>query len=676
MAAQTKLEIKFNKQLSTTSLKLNDGNYIPQVGLGTYLKSRTMKYFRNSNIKLSAEKIEKDKKEDEKEEREFANAVQVAIKAGYRHIDTAQVYRTEFVIGHALKQLFNDNIIKREQLFITTKIAKDIREPNKIRESIESSLNDLQLDYIDLFLIHSPHTKNKDSDRGHDVINLYKILHEYKTNGKIKSVGVSNFGIKHLEILEKSLPNLPLPVVNQIECHPFLQETEIIEYCQKKNILIESYSPIAQAVETVKNDDLLKELAKKYKKTFAHIMLRWQIQRGFILLPKSVTPQRIISNGDLFSFQLTKNEMNKLNCLGQDELRICWNPLTVPWDDTYNDHDDEEKKDDDQVNVQLKTRKIKLNDGVEIPQIGLGTFSYKHVFRFENAPEDKTEKKELTNKEKEKQKQEDENEKQAFKNAVIYAIKIGYRHIDTAEMYRIQDIIGQALKELIKDGIIKREDVFISSKVDEDVRSVESVKKSVQQTLKDLQTDYIDLYMMHSPNSLLKEDSGKRGQDVLDVYKQLFEMKKEGKIRSIGVSNFNISHLKSIKKAGLSLPSVNQFELNCFLYNKELIEYCKSENIAIEAYCPLARGKQSNNQYLNMLSDKIGKNKNWAHIMIRWAIQKGFIVLPKSVTPKRILANGDVFDFEIEENEMMSMEQLYSENLRCSWNPLTAIWDV
>eukprot|EP00486_Rosalina_sp_Unknown_P003685 CAMPEP_0201575570 /NCGR_PEP_ID=MMETSP0190_2-20130828/20857_1 /ASSEMBLY_ACC=CAM_ASM_000263 /TAXON_ID=37353 /ORGANISM="Rosalina sp." /LENGTH=678 /DNA_ID=CAMNT_0048005375 /DNA_START=26 /DNA_END=2062 /DNA_ORIENTATION=- len=678
MAAQSQAEIKCNDDLAKTTLKLHDGNSIPQVALGTYLKSRAMKSFRSSNIKMSEEQIAKDKKEDEKEEKEFGNAIKVAIQAGYRHIDTAQVYRTEVVIGNALQELYKDNIIKREELFLTTKIARNVRDPKEIRESIENSLKYLQTDYIDLMLIHSPHSQNRNGLKGHDVIELYKILHEYREKGKIKSVGVSNFGLKHLEILEKSVPDLPIPVVNQIECHPFLQETEIIEYCQKKNILMESYSPIAQAVETVRNDQLLNKLAKKYNKTFSHIMLRWQIQRGFVLLPKSVTPKRIISNGDLFSFQLTEDEMKELNGLKEEELRICWNPLNVPWDDNYGTEEAEKIKNSDPVNEALKTTKIKLNDGIEIPQLGLGTFSYKHVFRFENAPEDKTERKEPTEEEKEKLKQDDEKEKQQFKDAVIYATKIGYRHIDAAEIYRTQDVIGEALQELYKDGIVKREEIFITSKVAGEVRTAEAVSQSVDQSLKDLQTDYIDLYLIHSPHSSLTEDSGKRGQDVLDVYKQLHELKKQGKIKSVGVSNFNVTHLKSIEKAGLPLPSVNQIELHCFLVEQEIIDYCKSKNIMMEAYCPIARGneKARNNEYLNQLGGKAGGKRNWAHIMIRWCIQKGFIVLPKSVTPERILANGDVFEFAIEEHEMKTLEELQKEKLRVSWNPLTVVWDV
>merc|ERR1719373_969472 len=130
-----------------------------------------------------------------------------------------------------------------------------------------------------MILIHSPHTDSKDGEKGKDVIVIYKILHEYKSKGKIKSVGVSNFGIEQLKILKKACPKLPVPVINQIECNPFLQELELIDYCSKNGTLIQSYCPLAQCKPKVRDDETLKALAEKYKKTFAHIMLRWQIQK-------------------------------------------------------------------------------------------------------------------------------------------------------------------------------------------------------------------------------------------------------------------------------------------------------------------------------------------------------------------------------------------------------------
>eukprot|EP01084_Bolivina_argentea_P173340 300222_1 len=203
---------KVNQRLETETVRFNDGNNIPIVGLGTFLSSRAGKYFRTAEqiSNLTPAQIEQDRLDDLKEEKEFTDAVIFAVKHGYRHIDTAQVYRTEVVIGKALQTLFRNNIVNREELFITTKVSETIRKLDEVRQCINDSLSDLQLDYIDLFLIHRPYTNNPTGSRGYDVIEQYKILHEYRKQGKIKSVGVSNFGIKHLQILERACPYLPL----------------------------------------------------------------------------------------------------------------------------------------------------------------------------------------------------------------------------------------------------------------------------------------------------------------------------------------------------------------------------------------------------------------------------------------------------------------------------------
>eukprot|EP00484_Ammonia_sp_Unknown_P024829 CAMPEP_0197035990 /NCGR_PEP_ID=MMETSP1384-20130603/13625_1 /TAXON_ID=29189 /ORGANISM="Ammonia sp." /LENGTH=229 /DNA_ID=CAMNT_0042466111 /DNA_START=31 /DNA_END=717 /DNA_ORIENTATION=+ len=229
MAAQPDImneaaSIPLNEKLISTTLTLHDGTTIPLVGLSTF----------DTNNNASAQESEQSKKK----ETEFRDAILFAVRNGYRHIDTAQTYGTESAVGEAVKMLIAQNVIKREDVFLTTKVAQNKRKPDEIRECIEQSLKELQVEYIDLMLIDSPHSNSLSGAKGNDVIDLYKILHEYKAKGKIKSVGVCNFGVKHLEILEKSCPDLAVPSCNQIECHPFRQETEVIQYCQKKGIAI------------------------------------------------------------------------------------------------------------------------------------------------------------------------------------------------------------------------------------------------------------------------------------------------------------------------------------------------------------------------------------------------------------------------------------------------------
>ena len=209
----------------------------------------------------------------------------------------------------------------------------------------------------------------------------------------------------------------------------------------------------------MRNNATLTELAKKYNKTFSHIMLRWQIQRGFILLPKSVTPKRIISNGDLFDFELTEDDMAKLNDLGKENFRVCWNPLNEPWDDNYNQKPtkkkDEEKKNKEEdldqqigdaldeilserytdeeaeevaVNKKLGEIVLKFNDGNVIPQVGLGTFLLSRTRKYFRKKDV-----ELSAEQIEQDKKDDAKEEKEFRDAVLSAVRCGYRHIDTAQ---------------------------------------------------------------------------------------------------------------------------------------------------------------------------------------------------------------------------------------------------
>ena len=320
-----------NPHLSKTCKTLNDGTVIPQIGLGTWQQRTAIKTYIDPSVPRSKEQISQDQQEDIEDFKAFADAVEFAIKHGYRHIDTAQMYRTEKVIGNVIKRMLqNDASLNRSDIFITTKLEKRIRQPQDVRDSIAASLANLQTPFIDLFLIHSPHSSNKQGERGMDVINAYKILHEYKRRGYIRSVGVSNFGIKHLEALQRH--KLPLPSVNQIEVHCFLYEGELIEYCKQKGIEIQAYCPIARADERVVKNDLLNELGVKYGKTWAQIMIKWLQQKDFIVITKSTKLDRIVQNGNIFDFEIDERDMKRLDGLNDQKIRVSWNPLDEPWD--------------------------------------------------------------------------------------------------------------------------------------------------------------------------------------------------------------------------------------------------------------------------------------------------------------------------------------------------------
>lgn len=267
-------------------IKLNDGNSIPQVGLGLWQIT---------------------------DEKKFSKAFNAAIEAGYRHFDTAQAYHNEAYLGRAIKQ----SKISRQEIFITTKIAVQNFGDKKSRKSFEQSLKNLDISYVDLLLLHFPVPVLRKK--------TWLAVEELKTQGLTKSIGVSNFTPRHLLSMEEYAKELPS--INQVEMHVFLQQSKLREYCSKKGIVVEAYSPLAHA--KAMDNQVIKQLSDKYNKSYAQIMLRWALQQEVVIIPKSVNPDRIKENIDIFNFKLSNVEIDLLK--KQDKnLRTCWNPELVP----------------------------------------------------------------------------------------------------------------------------------------------------------------------------------------------------------------------------------------------------------------------------------------------------------------------------------------------------------
>ncbi|CAO3600794.1 unnamed protein product [Absidia cylindrospora] len=243
--------------------------------------------------------------------KEAQDAVKWALDAGYRHIDTATVYRNEGDVGIALK----NSQIPREEVFITTKLHQRDQGYDSAIAALETSLTKLQLSYVDLYLIHSP-LPGKERR-----LASWKALEELHRAGKAKHIGVSNYGVKHLEELMAHCEIKP--VVNQVEITPYLQRQDIVDYCKKHDILIESYSPLTQGIKL--QDKPLVAVAEKHKKTTSQVLIRWAIQKGYVPLPKSVTKSRIISNADVFDFTLNDEDMAALDAL-DEHLVTEWDP--------------------------------------------------------------------------------------------------------------------------------------------------------------------------------------------------------------------------------------------------------------------------------------------------------------------------------------------------------------
>ncbi|HRX11505.1 MAG TPA: aldo/keto reductase [Draconibacterium sp.] len=270
-----------------SKVKLNNGVEMPWFGLGVFMS---------------------------KEGEEVENAVKVALQNGYRHIDTAAIYKNEKGVGNAIKT----SGVPREEIFITSKVWNTDQGYKTTLAAFEESLEKLQTGYLDLYLVHWP--------KGKRSVETWKALEELYKKGSVKAIGVSNFLVHHLEAF---LPECKIiPAVNQYEFHPELLQPDLLEYCRKNGIQPEAWSPIMKG--RVNEVPLMQELAAKYGKTPVQIVLRWDIQKGVVTIPKSVTPERIISNSMIFDFELSEADIAKIDKLDKNK-RIGFHPDEIPF---------------------------------------------------------------------------------------------------------------------------------------------------------------------------------------------------------------------------------------------------------------------------------------------------------------------------------------------------------
>ncbi|OEC02348.1 glyoxal reductase [Lysinibacillus sphaericus] len=240
---------------------------------------------------------------------DLAEAVKTAIAKGYRSIDTAQVYRNEESVGRGIRAAIDEGLVAREELFITSKVWNDGLSYKETLAAYASSLEKLGLDYLDLYLIHWPGLDTS-------YIEAYKALEKIYQDGRVRSIGVSNFHVHHLEHLLKE--TTVIPVINQIEFHPHLTQEEVRNYCKEHRIQVEAWSPLMNG--SLLEEALIQQLASKYNKTPAQIVLRYDVQHGVVTIPKTMTPSRMTENLDVFDFALADEEMAQLDAMN-DGLR-------------------------------------------------------------------------------------------------------------------------------------------------------------------------------------------------------------------------------------------------------------------------------------------------------------------------------------------------------------------
>jgi len=260
----------------SSTTKLNNGVEMPWLGLGVFLSE---------------------------EGAEVENAVKSALTNNYRHIDTAAIYKNERGVGKAIKE----SGIPRSEIFLTSKVWNTDQGYQSTLNAFDESLEKLQTDYLDLYLIHWPKAQRS--------VETWKALEELYEAGRVRAIGVSNFLVHHLE--DFLLHCKVVPAVNQVEFHPELIQPDLLKYCQKKGIQLEAWSPIMKG--RVNDIPVMQEIAAKYGKTPVQVVLRWDIQKGVVTIPKSVKAERIISNADFFDFELTPEEMARIDALDQNK---------------------------------------------------------------------------------------------------------------------------------------------------------------------------------------------------------------------------------------------------------------------------------------------------------------------------------------------------------------------
>jgi len=265
---------------------LNNGVKMPRLGLGVFLSEAGY---------------------------ETQNAVLMALEAGYRHVDTAAVYGNEKDVGLAVKA----SGLKREEVFITSKLSTFDMEDHKSREGVLKSLDNLDIEYIDLYLVHWAATNYREG--WEELISFYE-------EGLLRSIGVSNFQTHHLHEIEGVGP---VPATNEIELHPYFQQRELKKYCEDKGIIIEAWAPLGGVDHLCIDEPIIQNIAEKHGKTGAQVAIRWHLQTGNIVIPKSVRRERIIENSQVFDFSLDDKDMSAIAAMDENK-RLYWDPMR--WD--------------------------------------------------------------------------------------------------------------------------------------------------------------------------------------------------------------------------------------------------------------------------------------------------------------------------------------------------------
>ncbi|WIA08297.1 hypothetical protein OEZ85_007740 [Tetradesmus obliquus] len=656
--------------------RLNSGYDIPLVGLGTWKSSPG----------------------------QVRAAVLAAVRCGYRHIDCAAAYNNEHEIGAALEELLAEGVVTRDQLFITTKLWNS--DHGNVEAALRRSLAALRLTYLDLYLIHWPVTGCSGPVLTPSTGETWAAMEGCVEAGLTRSIGVSNFSRAKLQQLLDS-PQLKIrTAVLQIEAHPYWPNSALLSWAAAQGLHVTAYSPLgspdserllnrpkhtaaaadapagsssaAAAVEApqLMQHPMVQEMARRHGKSGAQVLIRWALQRSTSVLPKSANPERIKANLDVLSWSLADADMAALSRLAEvAPQRMVDGSFWLSEQGPYKTLEDlwgEPQPDLQALRQQVLGRytnldkpqpTAQLSSGAVMPLLGLGTWK---------------------------------SEPGQVRAAVLAAVRCGYRHIDCAAIYGNEQEVGAALAELLAEGVVSRQQLFITGKLWNSSHGAKDVQPALNKTLLDLGLDYLDLFLIHWPvtgcsGPVLTPSTG-------ETWAAMEACVEAGLTRSIGVSNFSRVKLQQLLDSPqLKIrPVVLQIEAHPYWSNSALLSWAAAQGLHVTAYSPLGspdsaaimqRGDDARRLLeepaLLRIAEQCGKSP--AQVLIRWALQRGTSVLPKSANPGRIASNFDVLDWQLTPEDQQALSSLpYRQrmvsgvmwlNPRGPYKTLQDLWD-
>jgi len=641
------------------SIRLNSGYSIPLVGYGTWAKVQ------NDTVKGV-----------------IKTTVLEALRAGYQHIDCAAYYNNESEVGEALAEAFTSGLVQRSELFVTTKLWNNQHEPHQVRGAVEKSLRELRVDYLDLFLMHWPVTGRPGPEVKPSLHETWRAMEDLVRQGLVRSLGVSNFSPTKLASLLHDIAGSGgdgiRPAVCQVEMHPYFRNQALLSFCRAEKIHVTAYSPLGSpdsatllgrdnapritpssssaasrsdpyaGITGPLYDPDIQSIAQRLGRSVAQIILRWNLQRGVSVLPKSTNPDRIKANLDLFSFSLAQPDFDAISVIRHQQRMVdgqAFLSALGPYK-TYQDLWDEPALPapggGSLFLPSLKTPVARLASGYDIPLLGFGTWKAKPG---------------------------------ECRRAVWEALACGVRHLDCARVYFNQREVGAALQDAIATGYVSRKDIFLTSKIWNTDHN--RVREACEETLEELRVEYLDLLLIHWPVqwALPLPLSAQGGLTVVTpltrVWEEMERLVTDGLVRSIGVSNFGPRKLAEIVRIAKIPVSVVQSEMHPYFRNDLLRQSCQSNGIHFTAYAPL--GSKDSSVILggddtvptrSLLDDPVvqvvAKKHNAvpAQILIAWGMSHGCSVLPKSVSPSRISLNARAVFLRLDQADMDALNAL------------------